>query len=116
MKVAALFQRVRSGVALSPHGSAELVARTLFGAIQANPGAHGRPADVLLASDDADATATVAELASSTGFRPVVAGPLNAARQMEALAWLNMRIQMQSQGDWQSAVVILGAPPAAIAA
>ena len=57
-----------------------------------------------------------AELAVSTGFRPVVAGPLNAARPMESLAWLNMRIQMQSGGDWQSAVVILGAPPAAVAA
>jgi NADPH-dependent F420 reductase len=89
---------------------------TLFGANQANPGAHGRPADVLLATDDEDARATVAELASTSGFRPVAAGPLNAARQMEALAWLNMRIQMQSQGDWQAAVVILGAPPAAIAA
>jgi NADPH-dependent F420 reductase len=89
---------------------------TVFGAIQANPSAHGQPADVLLASDDDDARATVAELAASSGFRPVAAGPLNAARQMEALAWLNMRIQMQSQGDWQAAVVILGAPPAAIAA
>ncbi len=89
---------------------------TLFGANQANPTAHGRPADVLLATDDEDARATVSELASSSGFRPVAAGPLNAARQMEALAWLNMRIQMQSQGDWQAAVVILGAPPAALAA
>jgi NADPH-dependent F420 reductase len=89
---------------------------TVFGAVQANPRAHGRPADVLLATDDDDARATVAELASSTGFRPIAAGPLEAARQMEALAWLNMRIQMQSEGDWQAAVVILGAPPAAVAA
>jgi 8-hydroxy-5-deazaflavin:NADPH oxidoreductase len=89
---------------------------TVFGAVQANPTAHGQPADVLLATDDEAARATVAELASTSGFRPVAAGPLNAARQMEALAWLNMRIQMQSQGNWQAAVVILGAPPAAIAA
>jgi NADPH-dependent F420 reductase len=89
---------------------------TLFGANQANPAAHGRPADVLIATDDEGARVTVAELASSSGFRAVAAGPLNAARQMESLAWLNMRIQMQSQGDWQAAVVILGAPPAALAA
>ena len=89
---------------------------TLFGAVQANPNAHGQPADVLVAGDDDDATSKVAELASSAGFRPVVAGPLDAARQMESLAFLNIRMQMQSGGDWQSAVVILGAPPAAIAA
>ena len=89
---------------------------TLFGAVQANPNAHGQAADVLVAGDDDDATSKVAELASSAGFRPVVAGPLDAARQMESLAFLNIRMQMQSGGDWQSAVVILGAPAAAIAA
>ena len=89
---------------------------TLFGSVQSNPTAQGQPADVLVATDDETARATVSELASSSGFRPVVAGPLDAARQMEALAFLNIRMQMQSQGDWQSVVVILGAPPAAIAA
>jgi NADPH-dependent F420 reductase len=89
---------------------------TLFGSVQANPTAQGQPADVLIAADDETATAAVSELASSSGFRPVVAGPLNAARQMEALAFLNIRMQVQSQGDWQSAVVILGAPAAALAA
>ncbi len=89
---------------------------TIFGSVQANPAAHGRPVDVLLATNDDDARTRVAELALSAGFRPVIAGPLDAARQMEALAFLNIRMQMQSAGDWQAAVVILGAPPAAIAA
>jgi NADPH-dependent F420 reductase len=86
---------------------------TVFGALQADPSALGEPVDALIATDDDAARTQVAELASSTGLRPVNAGPLNAARQMEALAWLNMRIQMQNGGDWRAAFVLLGAPAGA---
>ena len=99
-----------------PEARVVKVFNTVFASVQADPTALGQPADALIATDDDGARAQVAELASSIGFRPVTAGPLDAARQMEALAWLNMRIQMQSGGDWRSAVVTLGVPPAAIAA
>ena len=38
-----------------------------------------------------------------------------AARELEAAAWLNIRLQMLSGGDWRSAFVIVGAPLAAVA-
>jgi NADPH-dependent F420 reductase len=99
-----------------PEARVVKVFNTVFASVQGDPTALGQPADALIATDDDRALAQVAELASSIGFRPVTAGPLDAARQMEALAWLNMRIQMQSGGDWRSAVITLGVPPAAIAA
>ena len=88
---------------------------TLFGALQAEPGALGHEIDALFATDDDAARTKVTALISSLGFRPIDAGSLNAARQMEALAWLNMRMQMQYGGDWRSTFVLLGAPAGAIA-
>jgi hypothetical protein len=87
---------------------------TLFGALQAEPGAFGQPIDAIFATDHDDARHKVAALIASLGFRPIDAGSLNAARQMEALAWLNMRMQLQYGGDWRSAFVLLGAPEGAV--
>jgi predicted dinucleotide-binding enzyme len=39
-------------------------------------------------------------------------GPLAAARELEAMAWLNIRLQMITGGDWRSTFVLLGAPAA----
>ena len=85
---------------------------TVFASLQANPTAHGVILDALYATDDERAGETLAEVIRSIGFRPVNAGPLRSARQMEALAWLNMSLQMRTNGDWRSAFVLVGAPPA----
>jgi NADPH-dependent F420 reductase len=89
---------------------------TLFASVQANTLAHGQVVDALLAGDDADAKATVARLATSIGLRPVDAGPLASARELEALAWLNISLQMRTGGSWDSTFVLVGAPERAIAA
>jgi hypothetical protein len=89
---------------------------TLFGAVQADPTTHGTMLDALYATDDEVAAAAVSELASSIGFRPVRVGPLAAARELEALAWLNIRLQMIDNGDWRTAVVLVGAPAISVAA
>jgi hypothetical protein len=83
---------------------------TLFGSLQAEPDALRTTVDALFATDGEEARKKVAELIDSIGLRPVDAGPLEAARQMESLAWLNMRIQMRYGGDWRSTFVLLGAP------
>lgn len=88
---------------------------TLFASIQADPGTLDTMLDGLYATDDASAGATVASLIRSIGFRPVNAGSLAAARELEALAWLNTRLQMTTGGDWRSSFVLVGAPVAAIA-
>ncbi len=83
---------------------------TVFGALQADPKTQGSTIDALFATDDVEARQKLVQLIPSLGFRAVDAGPLNAARQMEALAWLNMRMQMQFGGDWRSTFVLIGAP------
>lgn len=89
---------------------------TLFAGVNADPRALGTTVDALFATDDETARSTVAELASSVGFRPIHVGPLEAARELEAMAWLNIRLQMVSNGGWATAFVLVGAPEAAVAA
>ncbi|MEW5990196.1 MAG: NADPH-dependent F420 reductase [Chloroflexota bacterium] len=89
---------------------------TLFAGIQADPTAGGRTVDGLLAGDDVEAKGTVAELERSIGLRPVDAGPLADARSLEALAWLNIGLQLRNGGSWNTAVVLLDPPAKAIAA
>jgi hypothetical protein len=85
---------------------------TLFGSVQANPETHGQVLDALYATDDEVARDRFAELASTLGFRPVHVGPLAAARELEALALLNIRLQIVANGYWQSSFVLVGAPEA----
>jgi len=89
---------------------------TLFAANQGNPRALGTTLDALYATDDVEAHATFAALASSIGFRPVSVGPLAAARELEAMAWLNIRLQLLSNGSWQTAYVMVAPPAVATAA
>jgi NADPH-dependent F420 reductase len=89
---------------------------TLFASVQANPRLNGQAADALIAGDDEAAKATVAELVSSIGLRPIDAGSLAAAHELEALAWLNIALQIRTGGNWSSSFVLLGAPEKAIAA
>jgi NADPH-dependent F420 reductase len=88
---------------------------TLFATIQADPGTLDTPLDALYATDDESARATLTTLIRSIGFRPVHVGALSAARELEALAWLNIRLQMTTGGDWRSSFVLVGAPVAAVA-
>ena len=89
---------------------------TLFASVQADPGAHGTALDLLYATDDSTAKTAVIALASSLGLRPVSVGPLAASRELEAMAWLNIRLQMITGGDWRSTFVLVDAPAAATAA
>jgi len=115
---------VTAGGASAAERLAELLPRarvakafnTLFGSIQADPAAHGRAIDAFYASDDARAKGLLSELMESAGFRPVDAGSLAAASQLEALAFLNIRMQVQFGGDWRSTFVLVGAPAGATGA
>ena len=85
---------------------------TLFAGNTANPGALGTQLDHLFATDDDDAKDAVCGLSSAIGFRPIHVGPLAAARELEAMAWLNIRLQLLTNGAWNTAYALV-APPAA---
>jgi predicted dinucleotide-binding enzyme len=67
----------------------------------------GQPLDVLIAGDDDRAKDEVATLASDGGLNPIDAGPLNRARELEALGLLHMSIQGQLGTGYASAVKFL---------
>ena len=101
--------------ALLPGARVVKAFNTVFAGNQGNPAAQGATLDALFATDDEEARRVVADLASSIGFRPVYVGPLAAARELESLAWLNIRLQLITNGSWQTAYVLVGAPEAALA-
>lgn len=68
----------------------------------------GQPLDVFIAGDDADAKAKVAQIVTDGGMRPVDAGPLNRARQIEGMQFLHIVTQGTLGTNWGSAIKILG--------
>jgi len=89
---------------------------TVFAGVQAHPQAKDITPDALFAADDDEARAAVATLAESIGFRPVYVGPLAAARELEALAFLNIRMQVLNGGAWNTSINLVDAPARALAA
>ncbi|RJL32287.1 NADP oxidoreductase [Bailinhaonella thermotolerans] len=67
----------------------------------------GRPLDVFLAGDDTRAKEMVADLVESGGMRPIDAGPLRRARELEAFMFLNLTLQDRLGLNQESAIKIL---------
>lgn len=92
---------------LLPNAHVVKAFNTAFASRQADPTVGGVIADGYVAGDHEAAKATVLELVTSIGFRPVDAGPLAAARTLEGMAWLNISRNLAG-GTWQDAWVLLG--------
>jgi NADPH-dependent F420 reductase len=60
--------------------------------------------DVLVAGDDEDAKTVVATLVESSGMKPIDAGPLRRAQQLEHLGFLHMALQNNLGTGFGSAV------------
>ena len=67
----------------------------------------GQPLDVFLASDDEEAKNAVKRLAEDAGLRPIDAGPLARARELEALGFLHMALQEPLGTGYGSTVKVL---------
>ena len=67
----------------------------------------GQPLDVLIAGDDEGAKEQVATLARDGGLKPIDAGPLSRARELEALGLLHMQLQQPLGTGFQSTMKIL---------
>jgi 8-hydroxy-5-deazaflavin:NADPH oxidoreductase len=83
---------------------------TVFASNLVDRADDGAPLDGYVAGDDPDAKATALELVESIGLNPIDAGPLAAARQLEALAWLNISLNMANGWAWQTGWKLVGAP------
>ena len=80
---------------------------TFAGTLAGGGEVGGQPLDVFIASDDEEAKQTVAALVRDGGLRPVDAGPLRRARELEALGYLHMAIQEPLGAGFGSAVKVL---------
>jgi 8-hydroxy-5-deazaflavin:NADPH oxidoreductase len=95
---------------LLPDSSVVKAFNTLFATHQVEPLADGLQLDGYVAGDDPTAKAKVLELVRAIGLRPIDVGPLVRARQLEALAFLNMALNIVNGGTWQSGWKLVGAP------
>ena len=68
----------------------------------------GRPLDVFIAGDDAQAKEKVAQLVKDGGMRPIDTGALSRARQIEGMQLLHIVTQSTLGTNWASAIKILG--------
>ena len=68
----------------------------------------GHAVTAFIAGDDAQANATVAELAASAGFAPLITGALHNARYLEAMAHLNIQIAVVGGGGTNAGFVSPG--------
>jgi NADPH-dependent F420 reductase len=75
---------------------------------QADPSLGGEPLDGFVAGDDQEAKAKVLDLVESIGFRPIDAGSLAMSRALEAMAVLNMSLNMGNDWSWQSGWKLVG--------
>lgn len=85
---------------------------TVFAGNHVDPVVEGVQLDGFVAADDLAAKAVVLELARSIGLRPIDAGPLSRAQQLEQLAFLNIALNATNGWAWQSGWKLAGAPTA----
>jgi 8-hydroxy-5-deazaflavin:NADPH oxidoreductase len=90
-------------------GGAKIVKafNTTFAGTLGEGSVAGQPLDVLIAGDDEGAKQTLSELVADGGLRPIDAGPLRRARELEALGYLHMAIQQPLETNFASAVKVL---------
>jgi predicted dinucleotide-binding enzyme len=100
--------------ALLPGAHVVKAFNTVFAGNAANPDGLGFQLDSLFATDDEAARDAICGLSSSIGFRPIHVGPLSAARELEAMAWLNIRLQLLSNGSWNTAYALVSPPEASL--
>ena len=67
----------------------------------------GQPLDVFIAGGDETAKQTVAQLVRDGAMRPIDVGPLARARELEALGYLHMVVQVPLGSRFASAVKVV---------
>ncbi len=79
---------------------------TIFASALIDGTANCSPLDIFLAGDDAEAKAIVAQLIEGGGLRPIDAGPLVRARQLEAMGFLLMAVQNPNKLGFKGGIKI----------
>ena len=81
---------------------------TQFASRQTDPRIAGLNVDGFVAGDDEEAKAVVLGLVNGIGFNPIDAGPLAMSRALEAMAFLNISLQIKNGWSWQAGWKLVG--------
>ena len=96
-----------------PDASVVKAFNTVFASNEVDPNVDGIQLDGFVAADDPVAKATILALVDSIGLRPIDAGPLARAQQLEQLAFFNIALNATNGWSWQSGWRLAGAPTSA---
>lgn len=80
---------------------------TTFAADFKTPVIDGKKVDAFIAGDDEEAVTNVAELVSTAGFNPIIAGELPVSRTLENMQLLMIRLGMKYNYNWLAGWKIL---------
>lgn len=80
---------------------------TVFAKNLLDESANCGPMDVFIAGNDAEAKAKVSQLVEEIGLHPIDTGPLERARQLEAMELLHLAIQSSNNLGYKSAIKIV---------
>jgi len=92
---------------LLPHSKVIKAFNTTFAADFSTPVINGIQADAFIAGNDEDALQTVAELVTTAGFNPIVAGDLSVSRTLENMQLLLIQLGMKYNYNWLAGWKIL---------
>jgi predicted dinucleotide-binding enzyme len=81
---------------------------TVFAANQDKAEVDGVQLDGFVASDDSAAKAVVSRFLEQIGYRVIDAGPLRAARYLEAMAFLNISLNAANGWPWRTGWKLIG--------
>ena len=81
---------------------------TNFAATLATGTVGEQPTTVLIAGDDADAKARLAEVVTAGGLRAIDAGDLRRARELEALGFLQITLAAGEKVSWTGGFAVQG--------
>ena len=81
---------------------------TQLAARQADPRIAGLSLDGFVAGDDEEAKSVVLDLVKGIGFNPIDAGQLAMSRALEAMAYLNISLQVRNNWSWQAGWKLVG--------
>jgi NADPH-dependent F420 reductase len=90
-----------------PHAKVIKAFNTTFAADFSTPVIDGKQVDAFIAGNDEDALATVEELVSTAGFRPIVAGKLSVSRTLENMQLLLIQLGLKYHYNWLAGWKIL---------
>ncbi|QHT71717.1 NAD(P)-binding domain-containing protein [Rhodocytophaga rosea] len=92
---------------LLPNSTIVKAFNTTFAADFAQPVIDGKQVDAFVAGDDAEAVDTVAELVTTAGLNPIIAGSLKESRTLENMQLLLIKLGIKYNYNWLAGWKIL---------